>query len=140
MLSYIIIILLLLILAMLFYSIFGSSKKQETVPPQIPDRRLLENQLRIFQEISELKKSLEQFQMAFEKESEQWRTVNQHMEAAVDQTPKSLNKQHLLLQDRYREIFELYGQGLTAEEIAKKLNKGYGEVAFILELAAQDRT
>lgn len=78
--------------------------------------------------------------MAFEKETEQWRTVNQHMEAAVDQTTKSLNKQHLLLQDRYREIFELYGQGLTAEEIAKKLNKGYGEVAFILELAAQDRT
>jgi len=38
------------------------------------------------------------------------------------------------LKERYREIFQLEEQGLSAEQIAAKLNKGLGEVEFILRL------
>jgi len=44
----------------------------------------------------------------------------------------------LLLHDRYKEIFDLHNQGLSVDQIAMKLEKGSGEVAFILQLAVQE--
>lgn len=42
---------------------------------------------------------------------------------------------NLFITERYKEIFDLYDKGLSAEQIAKELEKGLGEISFILQLA-----
>lgn len=47
------------------------------------------------------------------------------------------NEDRLSLKNRYKRVFELESEGLGAEEIAKRLGAGRGEVELILSLAAK---
>lgn len=108
-------------------------------------QKIVENQMALYREMVEVKAKLENYYGAIQQESEKLRADRQVFETALQglakPKPKSRAKsklkeeQNLLLNDRYKEIFELQKQGLNAEEIAKKLDKGCGEVSFILELA-----
>lgn len=103
------------------------------------NQRINDNQKQITREITELKIALTHFHKTFLQETEQWRSERQALEASIHATRKSNSGKNLLLNDRYKEIFDLQAQGLTVDQIAKKLEKGSGEVAFILQLASQAR-
>ncbi|MDR7235687.1 DUF6115 domain-containing protein [Neobacillus drentensis] len=102
-------------------------------------QKVNENHKQITREITELKIALNHFHKTFKQETEQWRSERQALVATIEATRKANNGQNLLLNDRYKEIFDLQDQGLSVDQIAKKLEKGAGEVAFILQLAAQVR-
>ena len=105
-------------------------------------QQILASQMGLSREIIEVKAKLDYYYAALKQESEQWQADRQAFEASIQAKPKrkqkskSKQEENLLLNDRYKEIFELQKQGLNAEEIAKKLDKGCGEVTLILGLAA----
>lgn len=88
---------------------------------------------KLMKEVIELRKALDQSHQVLLDQLERL----QQKETVGQQSIPSVSSQHLLLNDRYKDIFELKEKGLTAEQIAKELEKGYGEVAFILDLANQ---
>lgn len=90
-------------------------------------------------EMSQLKTTMEQQHKLIAHEFEQWKAERQALEVSIQNAPTSNHKENLFLYERYKEIFDLQKQGLTAEQIAKKLEKGSGEVALILQLAVQER-
>lgn len=100
--------------------------------------KMNENQKQLIQEITELKITLRQYQQTIKAENEQWRIDRHELVASIKATEKTMSGQNLLLHDRYKEIFDLHNQGLSVDQIAMKLEKGSGEVAFILQLAAQE--
>lgn len=101
-------------------------------------QKMNENQKQLIQEITELKITLRQYQQTIKAENEQWRIDRHELVASIKATEKTMSGQNLLLHDRYKEIFDLHNQGLSVDQIAMKLEKGSGEVAFILQLAAQE--
>lgn len=103
-------------------------------------QKMNENQNQIIREITELKIAVNHLHKTFQQETEQWRSDRQALEASINAARQSNSGQNLLLNDRYKEIFDLQAHGLSVDQIAKKLEKGSGEVAFILQLAAQART
>ncbi|WHY79718.1 hypothetical protein QNH20_11455 [Neobacillus sp. WH10] len=101
-------------------------------------QKMNENQKQLIQEITELKITLRQYQQTIKAENEQWRIDRHELVASIKATEKTMSGQNLLLHDRYKEIFDLHNQGLSVDQIAMKLEKGSGEVAFILQLAVQE--
>ncbi|MEH7355990.1 hypothetical protein V7150_20890 [Neobacillus drentensis] len=101
-------------------------------------QKMNENQKQLIQEITELKIAIRQYQQTIKAENEQWRIDRHELVASIKATEKTMSGQNLLLHDRYKEIFDLHNQGLSVDQIAMKLEKGSGEVAFILQLAAQE--
>ena len=101
-------------------------------------QKMNENQKQLIQEITKLKIALKQYQQTIKAENEQWRIDRHELVASIKATEKTMSGQNLLLHDRYKEIFDLHNQGLSVDQIAMKLEKGSGEVAFILQLAAQE--
>ncbi|MCD4839178.1 hypothetical protein LRS37_09875 [Neobacillus sedimentimangrovi] len=86
-------------------------------------------------EWNELKTMMEKHHAEVLKELGKWDATRQSLELSMQQTSHSNHNQHLFLQDRYKEIFDLHQQGFSVEQISKKLDKGVGEVSFILQLA-----
>ncbi|CAH2712914.1 hypothetical protein BACCIP111895_00047 [Neobacillus rhizosphaerae] len=122
------------------YLIVQGSLRRKIAPKEELYQKMNDNQKQLTREISELKMTLKHYQQTLKQESEQWRIERQTLEASIKATRKTMSGQDLLLNDRYKEIFDLQDQGLSVDQIAKKLEKGSGEVAFILQLAAQQRS
>ncbi|MEH7251007.1 hypothetical protein V7111_02645 [Neobacillus niacini] len=109
---------------------------------EVPDNRelnleIFEKQKKLSREMVVLKENLEVYHTVIVKEMHQWKEERQKLEKLVERSAKSQNVHHLFLNDRFEQIFDLQKQGLSVEQIAKKLDKGTGEVSFILELAKQ---
>ncbi|ETI68107.1 DUF6115 domain-containing protein [Neobacillus vireti] len=138
--KYVIEILLGLNLIGVIYLAIRVSFNNKFDPQQKLHQKINDNQKQITREITELKIALNHLHKTFQQESEQWRSERQALEASIKAARKSNIGQNLLLNDRYKEIFDLQAQGFSVDQIAKKLEKGSGEVAFILQLAAQART
>jgi DNA-binding NarL/FixJ family response regulator len=132
----IIILLVLNFIGVLFLIIRSFFKTKNDSQLEL-SQKILENQGQLHRQLMEVKAKLEHYYESIQQESEQWRAEKPAFEAPLQADAKPKKEQNLLLNDRYKEIFELKEQGLTADEIAKKLDKGFGEVALILGLAAQ---
>jgi hypothetical protein len=96
--------------------------------------RLQEQNQKLFKEITNLKKQVEQSGKRVEETLKVIQTTPIPHAVQKDRTNPS---EHLLLNDRFKEIFDLKERGLSTEQIAKELQKGFGEVAFILDLAGK---
>lgn len=101
--------------------------------------KIIDEQKKLSREMTVLKQTIEDYQTIFLQESERQRAERQVFEASVQTVTKSKREQELFLNDRYKDIFDLQKKGLSAEQIAKKLEKGCGEISFILQLAAKAR-
>ncbi|MDQ0199575.1 DUF6115 domain-containing protein [Neobacillus ginsengisoli] len=101
--------------------------------------KIIDDQKKLSREMTVLKRTIEDYQTIFLQESERQRAERQVFEASVQTVTNSKREQELFLNDRYKEIFDLQKKGLSAEQIAKKLEKGCGEISFILQLAAKAR-
>jgi len=119
------------------------SSRQKSANQQDLHQKIIENQAKMMREIHEIKGNIRHNQLLIQREFEKWKAELKALEASVQPTSHSRsndNGQNLYLNDRYQEIFELLDQGLSVDEIAKRLGKGSGEVSFILQLADQTRT
>lgn len=54
------------------------------------------------------------------------------------QKPEPKEEDVLVLRERYRRVFELHREGLSLDEIAKRLGAGRGEIDLIFALAAKN--
>jgi hypothetical protein len=113
-----------------------------SAPQDVPDHKelpieIFEKQKKLSRDMVALKENLELYHTVIVKEMHQWREERQKLEKLVEGSAKSQSVHQLFLNDRFEHIFSLQKQGLSVEQIAKKLDKGTGEVSFILELAKQ---
>ncbi|NRD79376.1 hypothetical protein HPT25_18605 [Bacillus sp. BRMEA1] len=120
--------------------------KKNSSPKQSPyeqgaSQQVLENQKKLSRDLIDLKMEMEQIRQSLSKEFEQLRLEQKKFLDTVQSSAKTKdkNEENLLLNDRYKEIFDLHKQGLSVEQIAAKLDKGTGEIAFILQLSSQAR-
>ncbi len=134
----IIILLALNFIGVLFLTI-RSIKQPKNDSQTVLGQKILENQGQLHRQLMEVKAKQEHYYKSIKQESKQWRAEKPTFEPPLLAETKPKKEQNLFLNDRYKEIFELKEQGLTADEIAKKLDKGFGEVSLILELAAQEK-
>lgn len=131
--------LLVLNLIGVFFLIVKSSSQKKAPHEQGYMQKMLENQKLLSREMSAMKTAMED-QHALAKQQYELLHAKLHSFAeSVQSAPSSNGGQNLLLNDRYKEIFELQKKGFSAQQIAAKLDKGLGEVDFILQLAAQSR-
>jgi hypothetical protein len=122
------------------YLVIRNSTRQEVANEQENHQAFLVKQQLVLREISELRVNVEDFHQSVKREIKQLRAERKAFEVSLQvEKKKSKQVENLFLNDRYKEIFDLQQQGLSVEEIANKLEKGHGEVAFILQLAAQER-
>jgi hypothetical protein len=123
------------------YLVFRHTNIQRRISNQQDlGNKWLEKNKKLIKEVTELKKAVEKSHQTL---LDQLKLLQQERVIEPPQSrelPSSPRAQHLLLNDRYKEIFELKEKGLTTEQIAKELDKGYGEVAFILDLANQEHS
>ncbi|MFH7818114.1 helix-turn-helix domain-containing protein [Neobacillus thermocopriae] len=131
MLDYIIMALLLLNGIGVFLLLLKGTNKQKGNVQIDLQKKFAEQQMIWNREWNELKTMMERHHEEVLTELGKWEATRQSMQ----QTSHSTQNQHLFLQDRYKEIFHLHQQGFSVEQIAKKLDKGVGEVSFILQLA-----
>ncbi|MEH7300169.1 helix-turn-helix domain-containing protein [Neobacillus drentensis] len=126
------------------YLVIKSSFRKKMDYQQELSLKMLSNQEKLMRQLTDIKTTIEHHHMMTQRENEQWKAEMVQALNAVkiesDSNSKANNGQHLFLNDRYREVFDLKAKGLSVEEIAKQLGKGNGEVAFILQLAEQART
>jgi DNA-binding NarL/FixJ family response regulator len=104
------------------------------------DQKLLNKQDELNREINELIGTVNFLRSWLEQDYKKIKAEMQALSSIKQDRNNAKNKQTLLLNDRYKEVFDLYEKGLSADEIAKKLGKGSGEIEFILQLASQDRS
>jgi hypothetical protein len=127
------------------YLVIKSSFHKKVDYQQDATLKMLSNQEKIIRQMSDLKSMVENDRIIDQRAQEEWKAeilaALDTVAAVAPETKSTSNSgQHLLLNDRYKEIFNLQKKGLDAEQIAKELGKGYGEVAFILQLADQARS
>ncbi|MCL6574105.1 MAG: hypothetical protein K6T88_20915 [Bacillus sp. (in: Bacteria)] len=137
--NYINITLLVLNLIGVIYLVVRGSLRREVDSQQEWHLKIHENLNKMKREISEQKISLDHYQRSLQQESELWKEARKAFHSSRLATKESTIEQTLLLNDRYKEIFDLHKQGLSIGEIAQKLEKGNGEVSFILQLDVQAR-
>jgi DNA-binding NarL/FixJ family response regulator len=137
--NYINIILLGLNLIGVIYLVVRGSLRREVDSQQEWHLKIHEHLNKMKREISEQKISLDHYQRSLQHESQQWKEARKAFQSSLLATKESTIQQTLLLNDRYKEIFDLHKQGLSVGEIARKLEKGNGEVSFILQLDAHAR-
>jgi cbb3-type cytochrome oxidase subunit 3 len=121
------------------YLIFRRSTRQDAANEPENQQAFLVKQQQVLREISELRLNVEGFHQTLKREIQHLRAERKAFEASLLVEKKSKQVENLFLNDRYKEIFDLQQQGFSVEEIANKLEKGHGEVAFILQLAVQER-
>ncbi|MDR7001004.1 DUF6115 domain-containing protein [Neobacillus niacini] len=137
--TFFIVILLALIFLGVIFLIARSLIGEESRTKKDHYQEILEKLGKLKRDTAELELTVECFSLAIKREFNKWQAEKQALAAAVQSVEKSPNEQQLFLNERYKEIFDLYAQGLSAEQIARKLDKGYGEVSFILQLASQEQ-
>lgn len=104
--------------------------KQETEEEQRKVKRVLIQQR---EELEEAKERL----AAAEKELAALRQAGNRAPAAKPQESQPEEKADILaMRERYRRVFELHEEGLSPDEIAKRLGAGRGEIDLILSLAS----
>jgi IS30 family transposase len=118
------------------FLIFRSSSRQEATNEQENHQAFLVKQHQV---LRELRVNVEDSHQTLKREIQQLRAERKAYEASLQVEKKPKQVENLFLNDRYKEIFDLQQQGFSVEEIANKLEKGHGEVAFILQLAVQER-
>ncbi|REK64185.1 DUF6115 domain-containing protein [Brevibacillus sedimenti] len=82
-------------------------------------------------EVAELKQHLARM----ESEWSAWSAAGQAADAEAPRTSEAVAADVFALQERYRRVFELRQEGLSSDEIAKRLGAGQGEIELILSLA-----
>jgi hypothetical protein len=137
MLNYLTEILLVINLLGLLYLVTKISAPREVSDHKELPLEIFERQKKLSRDMVVLKENLEIYHTVIVKEMHQWREEREKLEKLIEGSAKSQNVHHLFLNDRFEHIFSLQKQGLSVEQIAKKLDKGTGEVSFILELAKQ---
>jgi DNA-binding NarL/FixJ family response regulator len=100
-------------------------------------QRLLENQNILSRELTELKRTVDHQKTLAQQEFNQLREEVKSFTVNIHAPRDSKSEQSSLLTIRHMEIFELQNKGLSTEQIAAKLDRGLGEVEFILQLAGQ---
>lgn len=138
--TYLIEILLGLNLICVIFLITLGSLRQRSDSKEDMYQKINGYQKQMVQEMTELKMAVNHYQQLLNQLSDQLRNERETLEASIKATRKTMSGENLFLQHRYQEIFDLHVQGFSADQIAMKLNKGSGEVAFILQLAAQERS
>ncbi|MEH7504897.1 hypothetical protein V7152_23280 [Neobacillus drentensis] len=131
------------IIVVLCFVVKGFSR-QKSDDQQDTHQKIIKNQAKLTREIHELKVLLKHNHTLIQNEHEQWKADIKAFEASIlaeskSKSNSSSNGQNLLLNDRFKEVFDLLEKGLTVEQIAKETGKGCGEVSFILQLADQAR-
>ena len=124
----------------MFYLVFRASAQRNIEPEQDFHQKIIENLKKMNGDINELKMDIDHYHVTIQKEFKQWRAERQAFETSLQAQSDSKNSQTLFLNDRYRDVFDLQKQGLSVDQIAKELERGSGEVSFILQLAAQERS
>lgn len=102
--------------------------------------KLNENNSKLRMEISKLSKIVDANQIKIQEIKVQAEVEGQPISSNFKTTNLFINdnnEKKLLLNDRFKEIFELHEKGLSVEQIARKMEKGNDEVSFILQLANQ---
>ncbi|GEC88081.1 RNA polymerase subunit sigma-70 [Brevibacillus brevis] len=88
----------------------------------------------LLEDIASLRKRLDNME-------EQWQKSESHKQEAskdtnrIEPTPQVQELDMLALRERYRRAFELNKEGLSRDEIAKRLGAGRGEIDLIFSLA-----
>ncbi|PFP30799.1 hypothetical protein COJ96_02215 [Bacillus sp. AFS073361] len=129
------------------YLVARGSSRRDIVSQREFYRSIVENNKKISPEIAELKRTIDEFKGTVQEyhtffqqvREQQWGMEKPVDERSVQSRTISNNGQKLLVQDRYKEIFELREQGLSVEQIARKLEKEYDEVSFIIQFADKAR-
>ena len=134
--TYLIITLLVLNLLGVLYVLSKVSSLKKEAPDQELNQKLIENMIKVKREVMDVKTSLEQHHRLVLEEishlKEDIRSIEVELPAQAEE-----EQEQLFLHERYQDVFALYKQGLTTAEIAKKLEKGNGEVELILQLAGK---
>lgn len=133
-------ILLCLNLIGILYLVFKNSFHVKTDNQTTDNQNLLEKQKKLHREMNELKGSIDYLRAWLEQDYKKLKSELQTLRSIKQEKVKPKTKQNLFLNDRYKEVFDLKEKGLSADEIAKELGKGSGEIALILQLASQDRS
>ncbi|MFP3391093.1 DUF6115 domain-containing protein [Brevibacillus sp. SIMBA_040] len=90
----------------------------------------------LLQEVQQLRRRVEQL----ENQAKERPPIVETTEVKVTSLPKEpvMEVDMLALRERYRRAFELAKEGLTYDEIAKRLGAGRGEIELIFSLAAKN--
>ena len=90
----------------------------------------------LLQEVQQLRKRVEQL----ENQAKERLPIVETTEVKVSSLPKESDTEvdMLALRERYRRAFELANEGLSYDEIAKRLGAGRGEIELIFSLAAKN--
>ncbi|WP_400163001.1 DUF6115 domain-containing protein [Brevibacillus sp. TJ4] len=93
-----------------------------------------QTRLELMQEILALRNRIEELEQSVNAKQEQ-----PSSEQTVQKTAPVVEEEPdvLALKERYRRVFELAKEGLTPDEIAKRLGAGRGEIDLIFMLAAK---
>lgn len=126
-----------------FYVMVKVTFRQKANSNQDVNQTLIENMIKMKGELGELKASIDQqnrmLQMELSRIKPERSPVVEKQKPSIKVKVQEERPETLFLNDRYKEIFDLQQQGLSTEEIAKKLKKGYSEVELILQLAGKRR-
>ncbi len=96
--------------------------------------RLRETKAELLRELDELRKRVEATEVRLTQLAGQLESSGS---ASADEANRSAaDADTLLLRERYRRVFEWNQEGMSVEEIAKRLGAGRGEIELILSLAA----
>lgn len=88
-------------------------------------------------EVKDLRQRLEQLENGRSAQYKQQTRENVQQEVPMEKNdPKA--EDVLVLRERYRRVFELQREGLSLDEIAKRLGAGRGEIDLIFTLAAKN--
>jgi hypothetical protein len=91
--------------------------------------------LELMQEIAALRKRVDELESFWNAKPDEAASLRQGQAAAVDELQEEPDM--LALKERYRRVFELADEGLSPDEIAKRLGAGRGEIDLIFMLAAK---
>lgn len=88
------------------------------------------------QELAMLRNRVEQLEREWSNRQKQIVNVSSEKEVAAT-VEESTEVDMLALKERYRRVFELEKEGLSVDEIAKRLGAGRGEIELIFSLASK---
>ena len=133
---YVFIALLVINIILLSLVLVKGSKEQDRSAFVPSIEKTMDYEKLILLELNEVKKSVETH--TAENRSELL-LLREEFQSLVEKAKSDLHEEklenNLFITERYKEIFDLQDKGMSDEQIAKELEKGLGEVSFILQLA-----